>query len=518
MFLVFEFKSCGAKQNFDHFHAITFKETTKNKMSRLLMLADSNIYRNVTVDALKKHIDADVQIYKTTRLNSFELGLKEVSNCDILLVAALPNLICDAAATVNLTDLNATVTETTTTYINQIARNSVNAKRVLIVPPLSRSTPPWYNDHHRNVCTIVSDLSRTYSNMQVLPEFKVAVTDLLSDGVHLHPEAGRRYFDYFVSCLKDVSVLDSGSSHDDDTGPKIPDVEEPTLKDVWELLRSTVRPRLEDVTTLGKKLSNLEETVARRALNDDVVLARHSEELDQIKNDKWADRVVVVNFASKDYPKMLSDRKAFLSDKFRPLIESILGEIVFDIYPKVGNFESSTIPPFEIRFPTEANCRKFKQEAYKKVQENNGAYGDIGFHPKLTLASRVRVEVLRSIARKVIQPNLSAYCPIYNTRPILHLGPLVDGKVQKSETLTYVDAVLRFRHLLTINDLTFAYKRVGYGFHNCLRQIFIVLNDEDRPKGQAAAASQARSGSGRGTKRSSDSTRGRGAPRGKRGR
>lgn len=137
----------------------------------------------------------------------------------------------------------------------------------------------------------------------------------------------------------------------------------------------------------------------------------------------------------------------------------------------------------------------------------------------MTLASRVRVEILRAISKKVVSATQSAYCPIYNPRPILHVGPLVDNKVERKETLTFVDAVLRFRHLLSFNDLYFAYKRVGVGFHNNLRQMFIVMNDEDRTVfANTPAPPGGQTTQGRGVKRGQDSSRGRGGSRGKRGR
>lgn len=139
----------------------------------------------------------------------------------------------------------------------------------------------------------------------------------------------------------------------------------------------------------------------------------------------------------------------------------------------------------------------------------------------MTLASRVRVEILRAITRRLTSSSQSAYCPIYNIRPILHVGPLKDGKVERQETLTFVDSVLRFRHLLSINDLSFAYRRVGKGFHNSLRQIFIVLNEEDRLHSQNANADSQGTNQvvTRGTKRpnqSNQTSRGRGQQRGKR--
>lgn len=478
----------------------------KKKMHRVLFIGDSNLYRNATEDVLKARIGRDVTVLKATKQLTFSVCLNDVSRMEgeVVLVSALPNLVCDAASESNLSDLATVVTESTSRYVSDIAKQTTKFKTVLMVPPLFRTTPAWFQDQLRTMTAILTALIQTYPNMQMLPEFKVQVTDLLSDGVHLHSEAGTRFVDYLVNCVKDV------------IGAATPALTEPTIADVMKLLNETLVPRTAAINPLQSRVDKVEQTLASRMVEDDVILARHSDELDQIKNEKWTNRVVIVNYPGKDYPTTLADRKAFLVEKFRGLIEQILGEIVFDIFPRASTAESDTVPPFEIKFPSEATCRKFKLEAHKKIKEDPSTFGEAGVHPKLTLASRVRVEVLRAISRKVNGPNQSAYCPIFNTRPILHVGPLVDGKVQRAETLTYVDAVLRFKHLLTINDLVFAYRRVGYGFHNALRQTFIVLRDEDRKHAQSLPTTQ---GTSRGTKRTNDgSSRGRGAPRGKRSR
>jgi hypothetical protein len=98
---------------------------------------------------------------------------------------------------------------------------------------------------------------------------------------------------------------------------------------------------------------------------------------------------VVLNFVANDFPSTLADRKAFLARKFCPFIEATLGEVVFDVYPKAVNFDSSTFPSFEIRFHSATNCREFKHEHHKRAKDNPEKYGNVEFHPKLTQASRV---------------------------------------------------------------------------------------------------------------------------------
>lgn len=240
-----------------------------------------------------------------------------------------------------------------------------------------------------------------------------------------------------------------------------------------------------------------------RMLDDDVVLTRLSEEADFRWNQSHEDRLVVVGMKSSDYPTGLAQRKEYLSARLLPFIEGIIGEKVVDFYPKQSYLKNDRVPPFVIRFPSVQDCQRFKREAHK-VQKDHESLKGLLFQPCVTPATRIRIEVLRAISRKVLAPELSAYCPIFGLRPILHVGPLVSGKVQPKETLTYVPAVLRFRHLLTIRDLYFAYKNLGDSFFGSLRQTFIVLNEEDRKNSATQRVKETEESRGRGQKRAQE--------------
>lgn len=235
---------------------------------------------------------------------------------------------------------------------------------------------------------------------------------------------------------------------------------------------------------------------------DDVVFARLSEESDYRWNQTKSDRLAVVGLKSTEYPTGLSERKEFLSGRLRPLIEDVVGEVVFDVYPKLSGLQNERVPPFILRFPNAKDCDKFKRDGCK----SSLSFPDIkgaGFQPCVTPATRVRIEILRAIARKIVGDQ-AGYCPIYAMRPVLHVGPRVDGRVQAKESLTFGPAVQKYGNLLHASDLSFAYKSVGESFKGCLRQTFVVLNEHDR---EAYKVEQKRlAQQSRGTKRPNSDT------------
>lgn len=498
-------------------------------MSKILLIGDSNVYRNVTPDRLASKVGQVVSLIQATRQVSLDIGLKEATKhyYETVIISAVANLICDASVGVSPEELASTIDQTISSYVSGIAVKTSKVPNVLLLCPLLRSSPPWFAGYRDRYRQNMTELIKPYSNMTLLPDFPVNMdVDLVTDGVHLTPEAGARFFDFLVECLLDVRCVTTTSGEPatneaQKLAAMIRGESSSSSGDVLDFLRSTIVPKLDDISGMKTKIGAVEQTTAKRMLEDDAILARHSDELDQLKNQKWENRVVIVGMKSDNYPEQLRERKNYLADRVRPLIESIIGETVFDVYPKPALLSNGIVPPFEIRFPTIQDCQKFKKEAFKKVKEDPATYGELGIHPRLTLASRVRVEILRAISKKLTAPNASGYCPIYGTRPILHVGPAENGRVQPTETLTFVDAVLRYRHLLTINDLHFAYQRVGNGFKDALRQTFMVLNEDDRTNHSRARQdvfSTPPEQTPRGQKRPGPFGRGRGNFRGKRAR
>jgi hypothetical protein len=66
------------------------------------------------------------------------------------------------------------------------------------------TVPAWFSDHIKNTTTLLSALARIYQNIQMLSDFKVQVTDLIGEGVHLHATSGGLFLEYLINCIKDV--------------------------------------------------------------------------------------------------------------------------------------------------------------------------------------------------------------------------------------------------------------------------------------------------------------------------
>ncbi len=101
------------------------------------------------------------------------------------------------------------------------------------------------------------------------------------------------------------------------------------------------------------------------------------------------------------------------------------------------------------------------------------------FNAILTLATRVRIEVLKAISKELNSPDLHSYAPDYGPRPILVVMPTN----KPSYSVLYAEALEKYGHLLTQEKLTHAYRRAGTAFKGQLKQNFwILLDPETKPR------------------------------------
>jgi hypothetical protein len=125
----------------------------------------------------------------------------------------------------------------------------------------------------------------------------------------------------------------------------------------------------------------------------------------------------------------------------------------------------------------------------------------------VNLATRVRIDLMKSIARKITNKSELAYVSGFISRPMLHIkaAPVVANS-RPLRSFTFIDAVSKFGRLLRFEDLDAAYSRVGNAFEGQVAQNFVVMNNQDHDSfrtgasggsfGSGAPPGGSRSGSG----------------------
>jgi hypothetical protein len=146
-----------------------------------------------------------------------------------------------------------------------------------------------------------------------------------------------------------------------------------------------------------------------------------------------------------------------------------------------------------------------KAYAEKRKEGEGLILGKLYMSNSVTLSTRVRIDILKAIAKKITNPKESAYVAAYSSRPILHVRTKNEkGEETMNRAYTFTDAIIRYGQNLVKQDLEEAYKRAGTAFRGQLEQHFVVLRDWMIPAGPARASATAGTSGTRGGKRQRD--------------
>jgi hypothetical protein len=244
---------------------------------------------------------------------------------------------------------------------------------------------------------------------------------------------------------------------------------------------------------------------------NNLVMARIREEVDTSNNKAKEDRLVMTGLKSKD-PIPLENRariewlKKIVTNLFEKLIPGFPGKI---FYLSQGKQMDVYLPMVEVKLDRPENAMAIRKAFAIKRKEKTLPDGlDSLFVTNcVSLSTRVRIDILKAIARKLTNDKELAYVSGFISRPMMHIkkaGSNVPAKPLKS--FTFIDSVSRFGNIVTPDDLKPAYERAGVAFKGQLGQNFVVLNESDQEQFQGLGSSKPWSGG-----------RGGGAGRGDRG-
>jgi hypothetical protein len=267
----------------------------------------------------------------------------------------------------------------------------------------------------------------------------------------------------------------------------------------------------------SKRLDRLEAEIMKRKLADNLMFARIREELDTIANKNKEDRVVLSGLTSKqpipvDQAAKVERLKSIAMETFKYLIPDFAGKISF---VSQGKGQGLMLPMLEVRLEKEESAVAIRKSFAEKNKQRklSGDYVKLFVTNSVNLATRVRIDILKVIAKKVTNDEVQAYVVGFISRPIMHLRKKTDRRDTKPhKSYTFVDAIESYGQLIYASDLEKAYVRAGVAFKGQMQQNFVVLHEE-KITGRASDEG------GRGAN-SGQTWRGRGSwtPRGGRGR
>jgi hypothetical protein len=238
--------------------------------------------------------------------------------------------------------------------------------------------------------------------------------------------------------------------------------------------------------SLEARLENLEKAFKRqqdKSVSDDLMFARTREDIDAGTNKMKEDRIVINGLTSPtplptEPRQKIEALKTIVMSTFLKLIPDFAGKVVYLSPGKQPN------QPIEVKLdkPEYAIAMRKAFAEKRKKKELDADTERLFMSNCVNLATRVRVDIMKAIAKKLTNGKDLAYVAGFTSRPMMHMrsagAPVAHTKPLKS--FTFIDSVSRFGKMLSIEDLETAYGRAGRSFNGQLKQNFVVLNETDQ--------------------------------------
>jgi hypothetical protein len=353
-----------------------------------------------------------------------------------------------------------------------------------VVMPLHRPAVPWYNDRVGPIAKFIGEVikamisERSVNNVSAINTFLVTSQQFEDDNIHLTEpsaaiflevilEAAEKFFDAPLVDLTDPSTSHSAGLED----------------------------RL-------SKLEGLFRHQQDKAISDNLMFARTREELDAASNGSQEDRIFINGLASStplpaDPRQRIEALREIVAEVFKKIIPGFEGKIV---YLNQGKRQPQLAQQMiEVKLDkAEYAVAIWKTFAETRKKKELSAELDSLFLTNcVNLATQIRVDIMKSIARKLTNDKDLAYVAGFTSRPMMHIrmagAPAANTRPLKS--FTFIDSISRFGRQLTKEDLETAYGRAGRSFNGQLQQNFVVLNEFDQDRLQSVSQSSGASGS-----------------------
>ncbi len=392
---------------------------------------------------------------------------------EVLVSSVLANFICDACKGDSVLDpANREISE----HVEALNAYSLAnpGVSVAIAPPLPRSVPDWYQSYFPVFSTYLFHEVSRLSNPRVkyLAPFVAPPSYFESDGVHLNPEAGSSFIQYLVSGADTLFP---------------PSQPLPSLSGAPEDHSTT------EVTVLqlSRDVKELRSEFNRRRCQDNLVFARIKEDKDFEFNKTREDRCTISGLSVVNAPPQdPQERKEFFKNLISELVSEALPDA--DVPPQVVdvivNMRLGRGPPFfEVKFDSVASSLNFRVAASKLAKAGTGSFKGVFVSNTVNLSTRVRIDILKLIAKRLTTTTEFAYVQGFSSRPTLHylmraadpvaLPAPVPPATGTGRSYTFAESVERWGDLLPRQSLEPVRRKAAQAFSGCLEQYFVVLKD-----------------------------------------
>jgi hypothetical protein len=427
-----------------------------------LLIGSSNVARFYKYDSFREF--NQYQLLKCTTMDSFTALMTEIEEGDNnFIISVLENIIVDSADGAKTED--ARLTQIRTAVEKAIGLIETTATRLpkskfCLVSPLKRPAVAWFDVSKK---LIEDEIRKKVATMKTFNVTRLLCmcTSLQAfdkDGVHLTEQSGQIFVE---SILKSAAEVFKAI----EVNPTVEEAGKDDPVDVKDLI-PVLKARFEA---------------------DNMMFARLREEIDSTANRSREDRVVVTGIICKD-PLPIDNRqkieklKELVAEVFEAIKPGFAGKI---LYASQGR-NNETLPMLEVKLDKvehAVSIRKAFAER-RKGERLTGCLERIFVSNSINVGTRVRIEILKAISKRVSKAQDLAYVASFISRPVMHVKPRNDRSAKPSKTYTFIHAVKQFGSRLKSDDLNEAYAKAGKAFQGQLEQNFVVLKESDSEAAQ----------------------------------
>ena len=436
----------------------------------------------------------DMKFVKCTKIEVFKAILDD-TNAEKIIISVVENFLADAVEVLLVKgkeEVEKAIDVAMKEYLEivQVAADKRPNVKFALVEPMRRPALPWYETKLEDIVLFhnkcIQKMRRP--NVDRINGLLHSSQHFDSFGVHLVASSGISFVEMIIANADDLfemmntdvvevedeemKEVDGGTAEEKGRKDK---KEEQKEKDVIKLNAASLPER---TSKLEEQMKAVQDGINARKHSDNLVFARMREELDFGSNCKREDRILMIGITSdEERPAAQADLKRWLTKLVGETLEKVTNGSaagVAFVNPLRGG-GGGILPICEVRMKTRDLALQIRKDFAAKKKDGGEAFGKLFIANTVTLATRVRLEILKAIAKKCETKNEQMFVRGFSSRPVLQVRQR-DGS-RSPLILTFADAVGRFGAKMKDSELAGAYRRAGRAFAGELEQNFVVLND-----------------------------------------
>jgi hypothetical protein len=436
-----------------------------------LLIGSSNVNRHYKASDYPNV--RQYKMVKSTQMAGFTTYMENLEAAsESVLISVFENFVIDAVGA-DIAAPEETIDRCIKDFLTIILDSAIKLPdtKFGIVMPLRRPAVPWYQERVLPITSFIGEgikamiSNKDINNVAIISCISETSQQFEADMIHLTKASAKVFLEVVLSSAEkffnaDMINLTDGGHRDPD---QVLDVENRLLR-----LERTARVQAD------KNVSN------------DLMFARGREETDAGSNKNKEDWIVLNGLKTAaplpDTPReRIESLKVIVAGIFERLIPSFKGKIT---YLSHGKNQGQLIPMVEVRMDSAVHAievrKAFADKRKKKTLDKD--LESLFVSNSVTLATRVRVDVMKAIARKLTNSKDLAYVAGFTSRPMLHIrkAGAPSPNLKPLMSYSYIDSVTKFGHHVQAEDLVAAYGRAGRTFNGQLQQNFVVLNEQDQ--------------------------------------